>query len=395
MRLRSASGSSVSAADVHTPARLRPSVGKAATSLISKHDPFKGGIAAPSHNILMKTHRILFTIVALTCAAPSAFADHGPGTSGGGTSTQSAETPKRGQFSVETGFELTEFDHPSQRQIERSAERAGHYDLLDRSSLSSASVFYGITENFQLGLSIGYYDAEDAREAEAGEHHHESKAAEHEAAEGDEHHAAEEAPAGFETHRFNPDGLTDLLLAAKYRFYRGPLGQFALIGGVKMPTGRREVRNSAGEAIEPAATAGSGSWDVVAGLAYSTYLTAQLTLDTSVQYTLRTEHDDLKIGDRFDAGLAMAYRFTREIEQYPQVSIFAEANVRHLRRSEEAGEGDENTGGTALFLSPGARIRFSKHAAFAVAPQFPAVQDLNGEQLETSFKITAAFTLSF
>jgi hypothetical protein len=346
----------------------------------------------------MKT---LFLIVAaFGCVTVSLFADHGPGTSGGGTSTQSAETLKPGQFSIEARVEATEFEHLSASEINRSAVESEHFDLLDRSVLSTLSLAYGIAENFQLSLSIGYYDAENAREAVAAGHHHDDAAEEHEhdAGSGEEpgHEEAEHAEApGIESHSFDPDGLTDLVLAAKYRVYRGPLGQFALIAGVKIPTGRNDVRDSTGEAIDPAAAAGSGSWDFVGGLAYSTFITSQLTVDASIQYTLRTEHDDFKIGDRFDAGVALAYRLTKDIERFPQFSLFVETNVRHLQPSEVGGEEHPNTGGTALLISPGARIRFSRHAAFSVAPHLPVVQDLEGEQLETAFKLTAAFTLSF
>lgn len=345
----------------------------------------------------MKSHSLLLTVAALACAAGAAFADHGPGTSGGGTSTQSAETLKPGQFSIEARLEATEFEHLSSSEISRSAAHTGHFDLLDRSVLSSLSLSYGVAENFQLSLSIGYYDAENAREAVVPGHH-DPPPAEHggEAAEEHGHDEAEhDAAPGIESHGFDPDGLTDLLLAGKYRFYRGPLGQFALIAGVKIPTGDDDVRDSTGAAIDPAAAAGSGSWDFVGGLAYSTFITGQLTVDASAQYTLRTEHDDFKVGDRFDAGVAVAYRLTRDIERFPQVSLFVETNLRHLRPSEVGGEEHHNTGGTALFISPGARIRFSRHAAFSVAPHLPVVQDLEGEQLETAFKLTAAFTLSF
>jgi hypothetical protein len=84
------------------------------------------------------------------------------------------------------------------------------------------------------------------------------------------------------------------------RFYRGPIGSFAVFGGVKFPTGRFDVENSEGERVEPSATAGSGSYDGMLGLAYSRFLTSRLTLDASAQYTLRTEAE--LAGDRIDVG---------------------------------------------------------------------------------------------
>jgi outer membrane putative beta-barrel porin/alpha-amylase len=300
------------------------------------------------------------------------YADHGPGTSGGGSQTQSAETLKPGKFAIDLRLDYTEFEDLSDTEIEAKAARAGSFDLLDRSFLPTISVSYGIVDNFQVGLSIGYYDAVKAREAEF-----------------------DETSGETEIVTFDPDGITDLWLTAKYRFYRGPAGQFALFGGAKFPTGDHKVTNSEGERVEPSATAGTGSFDGMAGIAYSRFLTSQLTLDASGQYTFRTEHDDFRLGDRVDAGVAVAYRFTEDIQQFPQFSVFAEANVRHLFKSEEDGERDPNTGGTVLFLSPGFRVGFSPYAAFTVSPQFPVVQDLNGEQLETAFKVNAALTLSF
>jgi hypothetical protein len=308
----------------------------------------------------------------LVLATQFAHADHGPGTSGGGASTQSGETLKPGKFSIEFREDYTEFDHLSRAEIEAKAAKAGSIDLLDRSFLHTVSLSYGLVENFQLGLSIGYYDAVKSREAEY------------------------DADTGeTEVLTFNPDGVTDLWLTGKYRFYRGPIGQFAVFGGVKFPTGRFDVKNSANERVEPSATAGSGSYDGMLGVAYSRFLTSRITLDTSFQYTLRTERDDFRLGDRIDGGLAVAYRLIEDIQKYPQVSFFAEANVRYLFKSEEDGDPDPNTGGTAFFLTPGVRVAFSPHLSFTLSSPLPVGQDLNGEQLKTSYKINGALTLSF
>lgn len=257
-------------------------------------------------------------------------------------------------------------------------DRAGGIDLLDSSTLTTLGLAYGLAEDFQLGLSLGYYSASGAKDV--GGHHGEGG-----------HGESEEV----ETATFNPDGITDLLLSGKYRFYRGPLGQFAFIGGLKLPTGRHDIKNSEGEQVELSATAGTGSWDYVTGLAYSTYLTSRLTLDASALYTFRTEHADFRLGDRLDTGVALAYRLTKDNAAYPQVSGFLEANFRHLQESEEEGESDENTGGAVFFVSPGFRVRFTPDIALSIATQLPLAQNLNGEQLETDYKISTALTFTF
>lgn len=179
----------------------------------------------------VKLH-VAFSFFTLFSAA-TIRADHGPGTSGGGASTQSGETLKPGKFSVELRTDYTEFEDLSATQIATKAAKAGSFDLLDRSFLSTISVGCGVAENFQVGLAIGYYNAVNAREAEF-----------------------DSGTGDSEIATFDPDGLTDMWLTGKYRFYRGPLGSIAVLGGMKFPTGKFDVKNSAGERVEPSATAG-------------------------------------------------------------------------------------------------------------------------------------------
>lgn len=285
-------------------------------------------------------------------------ADHGPGTSGSGFTTLTAETLKPGKFSSTFQFDWTEFDVPG-------GDVEG-VDLLDRSFLSTLNVSYGVMDNFQLGLAYGYFAAEGNREFEDGE-----------------------------LVTFDPDGFTDLWLTGKYRFYQGPVGQFAILGGIKAPTGDSRLTNSAGEQVEPAATAGTGAWDGMAGLAYTVPLNAALTLDASALYTFRGERYDYRLGDRVDVGTSLAWRVCGDATTYPQVSLVAEATLRHVQKSEEEGEADDSTGGMVLFLSPGVKVSFSEACAASVGVQLPVVQDLNGNQAETAFRLIAGVSFSF
>ena len=216
-------------------------------------------------NMMSRGARTALTASGLLLAhAPAAFTDHGPGTSGGGASTQSGETLKPGKFSIDLRTDYTEYDHLSSAQLAANVAQAGEFDVLDRSFVSTIGLSYGVVENFQVGLSLGYYNAAQPRSAE------------YDSGTGD-----------TEINTFDPNGLTDLWLTGKYRFYRGPLGSIAAFGGVKFPTGRDDVRNSAGERLEPSATAGSGAYDGMLGLAWSRFLTSQFSFDLSAQYTRR------------------------------------------------------------------------------------------------------------
>jgi hypothetical protein len=296
----------------------------------------------------------------LVLGTVSAFADHGPGTSGGGVATQSAETLKPRQWSFNLQNDWTDFKNPS-------LEGKEEFDLIGSTSLTTLSISTGLTENFQAGLAYAYYAAEGAGEIE---------------------HDGERVT-------FDPDGFTDLWLNAKYRLYRGPAGQFAFYGGIKAPIGETDIVTSEGDRAEPPSMPGSGAWDGMFGAAYTYALNARLTLDASVQYIVRGEHFDYQIGNRLDAGVALGWRICGDAESFPQVSLMGEALVRSMEKSESEGETLGNTGGTVLLLAPGFRIGFSKNAALSVSAQLPVMQDLNGEQVESRFRISSALTFTF
>lgn len=306
----------------------------------------------------MKQNTQIQSLVMLLLAHHTAFADHGPGTSGSGFTTMNAETLKPGQFSSSIQTDWTEFDSPG--------GMPEGVDLLDRSFLTTFHVSYGIVDNLQLGLTTGYYAAEGNREFEKGEEV-----------------------------TFDPDGFSDLWLAGKYCFHQGPMGRFSMLAGLKAPTGDSKLMNSEGEQVEPSATAGTGAWDGQAGMAYTIPLRAGLTLDASAIYTFRGEHNDYRLGDRLDFGTSVAWALTDASTTQPQISLVAEAVLRHVAKSEDGGIAEDSTGGTVLFLVPGIKVSFAERMAASLGVQLPVVQNLDGDQLETDFRLIAGFSYSF
>jgi hypothetical protein len=307
----------------------------------------------------------------LLIVSSRALANHGPGTSGGGSATASGETLKKGTFDLSLREDYTQFQDISRAEAERRALKAGEFDALQHSSLTSAGIAYGLTDDFQISSQIGYYAGKDFIDAES-----------------DNGIDAESSTA-------DPSGLTDLSLAAKYRVLKGQPGNLAVIGGVIAPTGRDDIRLSNGELLEPSSQPGTGAWAYQAGIAYSRFLTSRITTDASAIYTIRTRHDGFEVGDRLDLGLALAYRLTESIKSFPNYGIFAETNAVWLGKDDDSGETNPNSGGWTVYLTPGARVRFNKNVALTVAPSFPIVQELNGEQIESRFKLAVTLSFSF
>jgi hypothetical protein len=308
--------------------------------------------------------------------------DHGPGTSGGGLSTQSGEVMKPGAVSLDFRIDYTQFEHLSPTDIERRTNKVGgadhqHFDAARSAALETFSLSYGATENLQIGFSFGYYYGNDVREG----------------------HLHSNGSYGF--HEFGDiKGTTDHWITAKYRVAKGEEGggSFSVLTGLKLPFGDSDEVGQDGTSnapLEPSLQPGSGAVDAMVGFAYSRYLSAAMTLDTSVQYTYRSEANDFKIGDQILFGVATAYRFTESVLVFPQPSLFLELNVRHLFRNVEADEKIINSGGTVLFVSPGFRIGFSDRVAFTLAIQIPVYQGLNDEQQEALFKVSTGFTFTF
>lgn len=300
------------------------------------------------------------------------FADHGPGTSGGGLSVQSGEALTRGAWALELRSDYTEFKVPGEADLTAKAAAAGDIDVLDHSLLHSLSLAYGLAENVQISATLGYY-----------------------------------APSGGGTVSYDPgtgalsrstneaNGFTDLWINGKWAFYKGPAGRLALFGGVKLPTGKQNVLDSNGNPVDYASTPGSGATDFMAGLGYSTYLTSRLTLDASASHTIRGTRSDYRLGDRTEAGAAFAWRFKEDIRAFPNGAVFVEANYRAIGKVQIQGEKDGNSGGTAFFLSPGLRLGFTRSTSLSLAVQLPMSQRPNGAQIETKLKAVASLSISF
>jgi hypothetical protein len=313
--------------------------------------------------------RTAAAIVALALAAP-ALANHGPGTSGGGSSTLSGETLAAGRWSVTLRTDATSYERFTRAEAEAIALRQGSFDALDRSLVETLEAVYGITDDLQVGAQLGWYWGDDFVSAE------------------EEGNVAQSATA-------DPSGLTDLWLSAKWRFLRGEAGNVAVQAGLKLPTGDDDERLSNGEKLEASSQPGTGAFDVQAGLAYSRYLDPRWTLDASALYVLRTEHDDFRVGDRFDAGAAVAYRLTRDVKAYPNWSVSGELLGTWIGKDQDAGESNDASGGATVYVAPGARVRLSSAAAISLSVALPVAQDLNGEQPEVQAKGAFALGLSF
>lgn len=163
---------------------------------------------------------------------------------------------------------------------------------------------------------------------------------------------------------------------------------YGLIGGVKLPTGPINVRNSAGEAAERSLQPGSGSTDLIVGGFVSGHL-AQAGLHTQVRWQHAvSERQDYQPGDAvsLDAGM-----------MYPMGAFQALAQINLLWRGHDTGANAEpaDSGGKYVYFSPGMAVPLGKDAQIYGLVQLPLVQNVRGAQLTADWAATLGLTMRF
>ena len=315
-----------------------------------------------------KTILRIFVLLSVALTVPfNVYANHGPGTTGSGSSTESGQTLKKDQFIFSIDNTYTDFESLSLEQAEQRALESEEFDALSDAFLTRLNFGFGVSDDFQIDANIGWYSGRGFIDVHAEE--------------------GEEVESAFA----DPEGLTDLLIRGKYRVIKGQPGDLSLIAGVSFPLGDDNERLSDGDRLEPSSQPGSGTYAVQGGLAYSKFLTPRVALSASSVFTYRFEDDDFQIGERVDTGVALAYQLSDSPTSYPVFSLFTEANYQYIGRDEEDDQSNTNSGGNTLFLTPGVRVAFNENMGFSLAPSFPVAQNQNGDQLESDFRVVSQF----
>ncbi len=196
------------------------------------------------------------------------------------------------------------------------------------------------------------------------------------------------------------EGLGDMAVLGKYRFhtlnFKGGTSRLSLVAGFELPTGDDDERDSLG-LLPPGLQLGSGSVDVIAGVVH-TIQTLDFEVDTDLRYIVNNEANGFEFGDVFQYNVSFQKRilpFTLPDKGlYDQVNALIELNGLTQSKSDAFGISQLNSGGHTLFLSPGIQY-VSKRIVYEASFQYPIVQDLNGTQLETDYRLALSLRYQF
>lgn len=198
-------------------------------------------------------------------------------------------------------------------------------------------------------------------------------------------------------------GLGDIVLAGQYAVLV-PADEFApslsFQIGAKLPTGVTSATSTAGERAEVTIQPGTGSLDGIFGVNFRQTMASvpdlsgefsALPLIAGVSYQVngRGTHD-YRVGNTLQANVGTEYQFLKRAALLVQ----ANALVREYADVGTTGEFRQNTGGTWIFISPGARLHLSDAFSAYGFVQIPVYRDVHGIQQSARFNLQFGLSAS-
>jgi len=316
--------------------------------------------------------------------------------SGGGMSVFTPDTLDAGHWSA--GFRLT-YTRPEQRsdsELEALAAQHIHAHNTDYNLNASAGIAYGINHHLTLSAELPYVRRDDLRE---GTHEH---------LDGVSLNGVEQLG--------SVAGIGDMSLLAKYRFTDGGTTGFAVIGGIKIPTGSTHKKSPDGERLETEHQPGTGSWDPVLGASASTKLGAvQLTASAIYQFSTGGARHT-RLGDRLQGGVALSHRFGSppyehsESHNHHHGDELDEPHHEHAHSTWDAfvelagewegrqtvdGEVEEASGGKWVYFAPGIRFNAASGWTAGAAFALPVWQDIRASHPDNRYRLMLSVGRSF
>lgn len=185
--------------------------------------------------------------------------------------------------------------------------------------------------------------------------------------------------------------LGDMQLLARWQDTRdAPESGWAVTGGLKLPTGSIDVTNDDGARAERALQPGSGTTDLVLGLAWRNMLGAADALNVQATWVQPlNSREQFKPGRRIELAAGWSHAFNPTVSGVLQASV-----VDKARDSGDQAE-PENSGSTFISLSPGVNVAVGASSVLYGYVQVPVYQRVNGIQLVPRTSFAVGYTTSF
>jgi hypothetical protein len=160
--------------------------------------------------------------------------------------------------------------------------------------------------------------------------------------------------------------------------------------GLKLPTGKTDVQNAAGDAAERSLQPGTGTTDLLLGAYYTRMLSSGSSwfADLLVQQPLNS-HEGFKPG--LQAGFDVGYRHGAT----DRLTLMLQLNVLYKDRDKGEEAEPDDSGGKFVFVSPGLSYVLVRNIQVYGFIQLPIYQYVNGVQLTADWAAVAGVSVRF
>ena len=334
--------------------------------------------------------KLLLLGAALLALTAPAQADHmGPSGfgSGGGMSVFSPETMDGGQWAAGFRVAYTKPEQRSNDELEALAERGIAAHNTDYNVNASLGVAYGINHHLTVSAELPYVRRDHLREADDGE----------------------------VQLLGNVAGIGDLNLLAKYRLTDSERSGFALLGGIKMPTGSTHRTSRDGERLETEHQPGTGSWDPIVGASASTRVgTVQFTASALYQRST-TGAQHTRLGNRLQGGVALSHRFGEsahghleshdhhhgdELDEHREPvhsswDAYIEVAGEWEERQRIGGNRESASGGKWAWVAPGIRFNAASGWSASAGVAVPVFQQIRASHPDNRYRVVVSLGRAF
>jgi len=169
------------------------------------------------------------------------------------------------------------------------------------------------------------------------------------------------------------------------------LAYFGLNLGLKLPTGDRDVENSAGQVAERSLQPGTGTTDVIFGGYYSGVLpfADSSWFVQALGQSAVDSRDNYKPGKRYTLDLGYRYEWSAS------VGLMVQLNALHRGRDSGSEAEPDDSGGKFVYVSPGVSIAVNKTVQIYGFVQLPLYQYVNGVQLTADWSALIGLSAKF
>lgn len=201
------------------------------------------------------------------------------------------------------------------------------------------------------------------------------------------HHHGAQIP---ETWQFDEIGDARITLRHRPAAQHASETSWSLQGGLKLPTGKINVRNAEGDKAERSVQPGSGTTDLLlgGGLAYAPLsMTGSLFTNLTLQAPLN-ERDAYRPGWRASVQAGWAIPIGGKLD------LILQGTVLHVGRDRGVNAEPDDSGRTEVALVPALSYAWSRKLSVYGQLELPIYQNVNGVQLTHDYAVSAGLSLA-